>query len=68
MVLKSALELNLIETISDAGTNAFLSSSEIAGRMPTKNTDAGSTGPNATPLDELFRTQVLSRDQRERGG
>jgi hypothetical protein len=64
MVLKSALELNLIETISDAGTNAFLSSSEIAGRMPTKNPDAGSTGPD----DELFRTQVLSRDQRERGG
>jgi caffeic acid 3-O-methyltransferase len=40
MVLKSALELNLIEIISDAGTGAFLSSSEIAGRLPTKNPDA----------------------------
>jgi caffeic acid 3-O-methyltransferase len=40
MVLKSALELNLIEIISDAGTGAFLSPSEIAGRLPTKNPDA----------------------------
>jgi caffeic acid 3-O-methyltransferase len=40
MVLKSALELNLIEIISDAGTGAFLSPSEISARLPTKNQDA----------------------------
>ncbi|XP_018817142.1 caffeic acid 3-O-methyltransferase-like [Juglans regia] len=39
MVLKSALELNLIDIISDAGIGVFLSPSEIAARLPTKNPD-----------------------------
>lgn len=40
MVLKSALELNIIDTISAAGDGAFLSPSQIAGGLPTKNPDA----------------------------
>uniref|UniRef100_A0A2N9F5J4 caffeate O-methyltransferase n=1 Tax=Fagus sylvatica TaxID=28930 RepID=A0A2N9F5J4_FAGSY len=40
MVLKSVLELNLIDIISEAGTGAFLSPLEIASRLPTKNPDA----------------------------
>ncbi|KAK4572799.1 hypothetical protein RGQ29_030998 [Quercus rubra] len=40
MVLKSAMELNLIDIISEAGTGAFLSPSEIAAKLPTKNQDA----------------------------
>lgn len=41
MVLKSALELNIIDMVSAAGDGAFLSPSEIASRLPTrKNPDA----------------------------
>ena len=40
MVLKSALELNIVEIISDAGAGAFLSPSEIAAKLPTKNQEA----------------------------
>ena len=40
MVLKSAMELNLIDIISEAGTGAFLSPLEIAAKLPTKNQDA----------------------------
>ncbi|GLT85064.1 hypothetical protein SLE2022_032660 [Rubroshorea leprosula] len=40
MVLKSALELNLIDTIYAAGEGAFLSPSEIATNIPTKNPEA----------------------------
>ncbi|KAK7826129.1 caffeic acid 3-O-methyltransferase [Quercus suber] len=40
MVLKSALELNIIEIISDAGAGAFLSPSEITAKLPTKNQEA----------------------------
>ncbi|OMP05462.1 hypothetical protein CCACVL1_01893 [Corchorus capsularis] len=37
MVLKSALELNVIDTIFAAGDGAFLSPSEIAGTSPVFN-------------------------------
>lgn len=41
MVLKSAMELNIIEIISTAKSGgAYLSPSEIAKRIPTKNPDA----------------------------
>ncbi|GAV71963.1 Methyltransf_2 domain-containing protein/Dimerisation domain-containing protein [Cephalotus follicularis] len=40
MVLKSALELNLIDTIFTAGDGAFLSPSELASQLSTKNPDA----------------------------
>ncbi|KAM7518855.1 hypothetical protein LguiB_017817 [Lonicera macranthoides] len=40
MVLKSALELNLIGIISAAGDGAWLSPSEIAARVPTCNPQA----------------------------
>ncbi|KAJ0024330.1 hypothetical protein Pint_08155 [Pistacia integerrima] len=40
MVLKSALELNLIDIISASADGAFLSTSEIATRIVTKNPDA----------------------------
>ncbi|MBA0551219.1 hypothetical protein Golob_022114 [Gossypium lobatum] len=40
MVLKSALELNIIDTISAAGDGSFLSPSQIASALPSKNPDA----------------------------
>ncbi|XVF36926.1 hypothetical protein REPUB_Repub19eG0101000 [Reevesia pubescens] len=40
MVLKSALELNIIDIISAAGDGTFLSPTEIASGLPTKNPDA----------------------------
>ncbi|KAB2097883.1 hypothetical protein ERO13_A01G189400v2 [Gossypium hirsutum] len=40
MVLKSALELNIIDTILAAGDGAFLSPSQIASALPSKNPDA----------------------------
>lgn len=40
MVLKSALELNLIDIIAESGTGALLPVSEIAARLRTKNPDA----------------------------
>ncbi|KAG8503927.1 hypothetical protein CXB51_002262 [Gossypium anomalum] len=49
MVLKSALELNIIDTISAAGDGAFLSPSQIASALPSKNPDA------AVLLDRMLR-------------
>ncbi|AET00984.2 putative caffeate O-methyltransferase [Medicago truncatula] len=50
MVLKSALELGIIEIIAKAGPNAHLSSSNIASQIPSiKNPDAPSM------LDRLLR-------------
>lgn len=40
MVLKSALELNIIDTISAAGDGTFLSPSQIASCLPSQNPDA----------------------------
>ncbi|CAK9139040.1 unnamed protein product [Ilex paraguariensis] len=40
MVLKSALELDLLETIANAGSGAYLSPSELAAQLPTENPDA----------------------------
>ncbi|XP_059631810.1 caffeic acid 3-O-methyltransferase-like [Cornus florida] len=40
MVLKSAVELNLIDVLSAAGDGAYLSPSEIAAHLPTHNPDA----------------------------
>lgn len=40
MVLKSALELDILEIIAKAGPGAFLSPSDIASQLPTKNPDA----------------------------
>lgn len=40
MVLKSALELDLLEIIAKGGPNAHLSSSDIASQLPTTNPDA----------------------------
>lgn len=49
MVLKSALELNVIDTLFASGNDAFLSPSEIASRLPTKNPDA------SVLLDRMLR-------------
>jgi caffeic acid 3-O-methyltransferase len=50
MVLKSALDLGIIEIIAKAGPNAYLSSSNIASQIPSiKNKDAPSM------LDRLLR-------------
>ncbi|XP_028806613.1 caffeic acid 3-O-methyltransferase [Neltuma alba] len=49
MILKSALELDLLEIIAKAGPNAQLSSSDIAAQLPTKNPDA------AVMLDRMMR-------------
>ncbi|KAK2634433.1 hypothetical protein Ddye_029225 [Dipteronia dyeriana] len=40
MVLKSVIELDLLEIIAKAGPGAFMSPTEIASQLPTKNTDA----------------------------
>ncbi|KAJ0024326.1 hypothetical protein Pint_08159 [Pistacia integerrima] len=40
MVMKSAIELNLIDIISGSGDGVFLSRSDIASRLPTKNPEA----------------------------
>ncbi|WKA07683.1 hypothetical protein VitviT2T_025473 [Vitis vinifera] len=40
MVLKSALELDLLEIIAKAGPGAFVSTSEIAAQIPTHNPEA----------------------------
>ncbi|OAY59596.1 caffeic acid 3-O-methyltransferase [Manihot esculenta] len=40
MVLKSAIELDLLEIIGKAGPGAFLSPTDIASQLPTSNPDA----------------------------
>ncbi|XVE64503.1 hypothetical protein DITRI_Ditri07aG0105700 [Diplodiscus trichospermus] len=40
MVLKSAIELELLEIMAKAGPGAFLSPKEVASQLPTKNPDA----------------------------
>ncbi|GMY07636.1 caffeic acid 3-O-methyltransferase [Fagus crenata] len=40
MVLKSAIELDLLEIIAKAGPGAYLSPSEISSQLPTSNPDA----------------------------
>ena len=40
MVLKSAIELDLLEVMAKAGPGAFLSPKEVASQLPTKNPDA----------------------------
>ncbi|KAH9779263.1 hypothetical protein WN944_014393 [Citrus x changshan-huyou] len=40
MVLKSAIELDLLELIAKAGPGAFMSPKQIASQLPTKNPDA----------------------------
>ncbi|KAL5738835.1 hypothetical protein ACOSP7_031596 [Xanthoceras sorbifolium] len=40
MVLKSAIELDLLEIIAKAGPGAFMSPKEMASHLPTKNPDA----------------------------
>ncbi|KDP35860.1 hypothetical protein JCGZ_10599 [Jatropha curcas] len=40
MVLKSAIELDLLEIIAKAGPGAFLSTYDIASQLPTKSADA----------------------------
>lgn len=49
MVLKSAIELDLLEIIAKAGTGAQLSPAEIASQLPTTNPDA------PTVLDRMLR-------------
>uniref|UniRef100_A0A224X403 Caffeic acid O-methyltransferase n=1 Tax=Hypericum perforatum TaxID=65561 RepID=A0A224X403_HYPPE len=49
MVLKAAIELDLLEIIAKAGPGAFLSPREIASQLPTKNPDA------AVILDRILR-------------
>ncbi|CAN4085619.1 unnamed protein product [Withania somnifera] len=40
MVLKSAIELDLLEIMAKAGPGAFISPSELAAQLPTKNPEA----------------------------
>ncbi|OMO64428.1 O-methyltransferase, family 2 [Corchorus olitorius] len=49
MVLKSALELNIIDTISAAGDGAFLSPTQIASILSTRNPEA------SVLLDRMLR-------------
>ncbi|CAM8983057.1 unnamed protein product [Rhodiola kirilowii] len=41
MILKSAIELDLLEIIAKAGPGAYLSAKEIASQLPATNPDAG---------------------------
>ncbi|KAK4436175.1 Caffeic acid 3-O-methyltransferase [Sesamum alatum] len=52
MVLKSAIELDLLELIKKAGPGASASPSELAAQLPTKNPDA------ATMIDRMLRLLV----------
>ncbi|KAG5229465.1 hypothetical protein OIU76_022755 [Salix suchowensis] len=49
MVLKTAVELDLLEIMAKAGPGAFMSPSDIASHLPTKNPDAPSM------LDRILR-------------
>lgn len=49
MVLKSAVELDLLETMAKAGPGAFLSPTDLAAHLPTHNPDA------AVMLDRILR-------------
>ncbi|KAF3644271.1 Caffeic acid 3-O-methyltransferase [Capsicum annuum] len=49
MVLKAAVELDLLEIMAKAGPGAFISPSEIAAQLPTKNPEA------PVMLDRMFR-------------
>ncbi|GMP25054.1 hypothetical protein CsSME_00002102 [Camellia sinensis var. sinensis] len=49
MVLKSAIELDLLEIMAKAGPGAYVSPSEVAAQLPTKNPDA------AVMLDRILR-------------
>nr|BAO31650.1 O-methyltransferase [Sesamum indicum] len=49
MVLKSAIELDLLELIKKAGPGASVSPSQLAAQLPTKNPDA------ATMIDRMLR-------------
>lgn len=40
MVLKTALDLDLLEIMAKAGPGAYLSPSDVASQLPTKNPDA----------------------------
>ncbi|GAB4840575.1 Caffeic acid 3-O-methyltransferase [Ancistrocladus abbreviatus] len=52
MVLKAAIELDLLEIIKKGGPGAHLSAAEIAGQLPTKNPKA------AAMLDRMLRVLV----------
>ncbi|KAL6541453.1 Caffeic acid 3-O-methyltransferase 1 [Orobanche gracilis] len=41
MVLKSAIELDLLELIKKAGAGAFVSPTNLAAQLPTTNPEAG---------------------------
>ncbi|GAB4826073.1 hypothetical protein Ancab_008944 [Ancistrocladus abbreviatus] len=62
IVLKSVIELGVLDIIGKAGPNAYLSSAEIASHLPTKNPNA------ATTLERLLRLlasyTLLSHSQR----
>nr|AAD48913.1 caffeate O-methyltransferase [Liquidambar styraciflua] len=49
MVLKSAIELDVLEIMAKAGPGAHISTSDIASKLPTKNPDA------AVMLDRMLR-------------
>lgn len=49
MVLKSAIELDLLETMAKAGPGAFVSPTELAAQLPTQNPEA------AVMLDRILR-------------
>ncbi|XP_048126942.1 caffeic acid 3-O-methyltransferase-like [Rhodamnia argentea] len=49
MVLKAAIELDLLEIMAKVGPGAYLSPSEVASQLPTRNPDA------PVMLDRIFR-------------
>ncbi|KAF3644274.1 Caffeic acid 3-O-methyltransferase [Capsicum annuum] len=54
MVLKSAIELDILEIMAKAGPGAFISPSELAAQLPTKNPHA------SVMLDRMLRILAAS--------
>jgi hypothetical protein len=63
MILKSAIELDLLEIMAKAGPGAYLSPSEIASQLPTTNPDAPATSyarPYLAAPGQLLCSHLLS--------
>lgn len=69
MVLKSALELGIIDTIAKAGPAAYLSPSHIASQLPTiKNPDAPAMIDRLLRLLASYRILTYSLPELPHGG
>ncbi|XP_010256417.1 PREDICTED: caffeic acid 3-O-methyltransferase-like [Nelumbo nucifera] len=68
MVLKAALELDVLEIISRAGPSAYLSTSDIASQLPTQNPDAPAILDRILRLlavHSVIKSSVVERDDNQ---